>query len=214
VSIKRALPKPFEMIAGHPALDFVNSIDDRFADGGPVELLTTYDDLLRFVSQAELITERQFRELKKLEPSLVERSKVVAQAVHLREALAAILYAILDHQEPAKAALLDVETIFKDAAGHRRLVFKHTNGAELPSGLVWEYKGVATEIQSPVWLLAEAANNLLTSPQAGLIRKCASTTCQWLFLDTSKNHTRRWCDMKICGNRNKARRFHLRQAAG
>ncbi len=214
MSIKRALPKPFEMIAGHPALDFVNSIDDRFADGGPVELLTTYDDLLRFVSQAELITERQFRELKKLEPSLVERSKVVAQAVHLREALAAILYAILDHQEPAKIALLDVETIFKDAAGHRKLVFKHINSAELRFGMAWEYKGVATEIQSPVWLLAEAANNLLTSPQASLIRKCASTTCQWLFLDTSKNHTRRWCDMKICGNRNKARRFHLRQAAG
>ncbi len=214
MSIKRALPKPFEMIAGHPALDFVNSIDDRFADGGPVELLATYDDLLRFVSQAELITERQFGELKKLEPSLVERNKVLAQAVQLREGLAAILYADLNHQEPAKLALLDVETIFKDAAGYQKLVFKHTNGTQLHSGFTWEYKGVAKEILSPVWLLAQAANNLLTSPEAGLIRKCASATCQWLFLDTSKNHTRLWCDMKICGNRNKARRFHLRQAAG
>jgi hypothetical protein len=78
----------------------------------------------------------------------------------------------------------------------------------------WEYKDVAREVQSPVWLLAEAANDLLTSPQASHTRRCASSTCQWLFLDTSKNHTRRWCDMKVCGNRNKARRFHLRQAAG
>jgi len=38
--------------------------------------------------------------------------------------------------------------------------------------------------------------------------------CRWLFLDTSKNHTRRWCDMKVCGNRIKARRFKALHAAG
>src|SRR5437867_266741 len=41
-------------------------------------------------------------------------------------------------------------------------------------------------------------------------RACAADTCEWLFLDRTKNRTRRWCDMKICGNRAKARRFRAR----
>jgi predicted RNA-binding Zn ribbon-like protein len=45
------------------------------------------------------------------------------------------------------------------------------------------------------------------------VRACGADTCRWLFLDTSRNHTRRWCDMKVCGNRMKARRFHERHEA-
>jgi predicted RNA-binding Zn ribbon-like protein len=138
---------------------------------------------------------------------------VLGEAVRLREALATIIYAALDDDEPAKAAFLDLEAIFKDAASRRKLVFKDIRGTSSP-GLTWQYKVVAREIRSPVWLLAQAANDLLTSPQAIHIRKCVNSTCHWLFLDTSKNHSRRWCDMKICGNRNKARRFHLRQVTG
>ena len=46
------------------------------------------------------------------------------------------------------------------------------------------------------------------------VRQCASETCSWLFLDKTKNHRRRWCDMKSCGNRAKARRYYQRQKAG
>ena len=179
-----------------------------------MELVAAYDDLLRFVSQAGLITERQFRELKRLDPGPEERNTVLEEAVRLREALAAILYALIDHEKIPDGDLLNLETIFKHAAAHRTLASEGIESARLPPSLVWEYRGIGREMHSPVWLLAQSANDLLTSPQANLIRKCASSTCQWLFLDTSKNHTRRWCDMKICGNRNKARLFQLRQTAG
>jgi predicted RNA-binding Zn ribbon-like protein len=202
------------MIAGHPALDFVNSLDHRFAESGSVELLVEYEDLLRFVWQAELITKRKYRALRKLDSSRKEWSAALAEAVQLREALATVLYPLVDDEEPGKAALLDVEMIVQRAVEHRKLAFEPIDGDGSPPRFVWEYQDVAREIQSPVWLLAEAANDLLTSPQVARIRKCASSTCEWLFLDTSKNHTRRWCDMKVCGNRNKARRFQLRQAAG
>jgi predicted RNA-binding Zn ribbon-like protein len=46
-----------------------------------------------------------------------------------------------------------------------------------------------------------------------MLRECGNPECRWLFLDTSKNHTRRWCDMKICGNRMKARRFKAQHRA-
>ncbi|MDZ4765407.1 MAG: CGNR zinc finger domain-containing protein [Chloroflexota bacterium] len=55
--------------------------------------------------------------------------------------------------------------------------------------------------------LAISVDEILCSPAFELIRQCDGDNCGWLFLDTSKNHTRRWCDMTDCGNRAKARRF-------
>jgi len=66
----------------------------------------------------------------------------------------------------------------------------------------------AAPILAPV---IRAAADLLTSPDAGRVRECGSDTCSWLFLDRSKNGTRRWCDMAVCGNRAKARRHYARE---
>jgi len=54
-------------------------------------------------------------------------------------------------------------------------------------------------------------SQLMMSDAMDRIRACGVETCRWLFLDTSKNHTRRWCNMRVCGNRMKARRFHARR---
>jgi predicted RNA-binding Zn ribbon-like protein len=62
-----------------------------------------------------------------------------------------------------------------------------------------------------VWLLALSAGELLMSQALQRVRACDADSCRWLFLDTSRNHTRRWCDMKVCGNRMKARRFQARR---
>jgi predicted RNA-binding Zn ribbon-like protein len=205
--------KPFEMIGGHAALDFVNSIDNRFT-AEPLELLREYEDLLRFVWQAGLITERQLRELKRLRIGEEARRRVLAEAIELREGLARVLYGRLDGEEVGKRSLLELETVFKEVAGHRRLTFLDKKGRKAAMELTWEFRNMDGDGRAPMWLLAQAANELLTSSAAERIRACASPTCRWLFLDVSKNHSRRWCDMKICGNRNKARRFQLRQAEG
>ena len=63
-----------------------------------------------------------------------------------------------------------------------------------------------------MWLLAQATVDFLLSEGSLQLRCCASETCRWLFLYASKNQTRRWCDMKVCGNRMKARRFYARKA--
>jgi predicted RNA-binding Zn ribbon-like protein len=69
---------------------------------------------------------------------------------------------------------------------------------------------VERNAEIPLWMLAQAAGDLLVSTDAEHIKDCGDPTCRWLFLDLSKNHTRRWCDMKTCGNRMKARRHHAR----
>jgi predicted RNA-binding Zn ribbon-like protein len=61
-----------------------------------------------------------------------------------------------------------------------------------------------------LWPIAESAAELLTSQEVSSIRLCEAPDCDWLFLDNSRNRSRRWCDMKICGNREKARRHYRR----
>jgi predicted RNA-binding Zn ribbon-like protein len=196
--------KPFELIAGHVALDLVNTVDHRFGPPAPQERLVTYDDLLRFALQSEILTDRQAKKLRRNEASLDERETILQQVRYLREALAAVSYAQLDGQEPDAASLATLEDHFKQAAAHRHLVAENIQ-------LAWNWSGLSREIAAPWWLLSQAAADLVLSDQSAHIRCCSSETCRWLFLDTSKNHTRRWCEMKTCGNRMKARRFHARQ---
>jgi predicted RNA-binding Zn ribbon-like protein len=62
-------------------------------------------------------------------------------------------------------------------------------------------------ILSPV---VRAAADLLTSDRIARVRRCADESCRWLFLDATRSGTRRWCDMQVCGNRNKVRNFRAR----
>lgn len=62
-----------------------------------------------------------------------------------------------------------------------------------------------------LWPVARSAAELLTSPDAQRVRECALRSCSWLFVDRSRNRRRRWCDMKTCGNRAKARRHYRRK---
>jgi predicted RNA-binding Zn ribbon-like protein len=68
----------------------------------------------------------------------------------------------------------------------------------------------ADDLERPYWDAARGAARLLTSPLLGRVRACAAADCGWWFLDDTKNASRRWCDMKICGNRDKVRRFRAR----
>ena len=84
---------PFQLIAGHPALDLVNTLDNRFRETAPEELLPTYQDLLDFTVQSGLLTERQEKKLKRADASSTERAQVLTQVRQLREALATVAYA-------------------------------------------------------------------------------------------------------------------------
>jgi predicted RNA-binding Zn ribbon-like protein len=201
-------PRPFQLIAGHVALDLINTLDDRFIPGGTQELLASYDDLLRFATQSELLTERQARKLKRADALQTARTQVLNQVRELRETLAAVAYAQLDGKEIATSNLAILEEHFKQAGSHRHLIADQSAN---PSHLAWSWRGLGSQIAAPLSLLAQAAEELMLSDQATHLRSCSSDTCRWLFLDTSKNHTRRWCDMKVCGNRMKARRFQARQ---
>jgi predicted RNA-binding Zn ribbon-like protein len=182
----------FELIAGHPALDLVNTLDWRFRTTGTEELLKTSVDLLQFTEQSELLTPKQARELRR--PA---SDRTLLSSRELREALADILYG----QGSAARSRETLERYFKAARLKQKLSWKHSPRVE------WEWPGMERDPGLPLWVLAMSASDLLTSDAVDRVRECDNPECRWLFLDTSKNHTRRWCDMKLCGNRMKARRF-------
>lgn len=201
----------FNLCGGHPALDFVNSLDNRFrAAGGPTELLTDYAALLRFARETGLLDQAQARRLADgVSPAAAARGLHAAR--ELREALAAALYAHAAGRAPAAAVLATLGRHFHAAGRHRELRWAGTSGAQRGATARWDRGRFGTRAELPVWLLSQAAAQLMLSAQLSQVRACAADNCRWLFLDTSRNHTRRWCQMQVCGNRTKARRFQARR---
>jgi predicted RNA-binding Zn ribbon-like protein len=202
----------FQLNAGHPVLDLVNTVDNRFGDAAKLERLGTYADLLSFLVQSNLIEARRGKLLASRQDSTAAAQQL-RSARELREALAIVFYCGLEARRPPPSTDVDIlERHFHAAQSQQSLTWKWPAAA--PEGLPsaeWDWGRSATRLELPVWILADSANHLLTSGAAKNVRMCDSETCRWLFLDTSKNHSRRWCDMKICGNRMKARRFLARQ---
>jgi predicted RNA-binding Zn ribbon-like protein len=186
----------FLLVAGHPALDLVNTLDWRFRKTGIEELLKTYDDLLQFTERSKLLSPKQTRELRR---SASERTsgRALECCRELREALADTFYG----RGPSAASRRTLERYFKAARLNQKLSWKQSPRLE------WAWSGMERDAELPLWVLAMSASDLMTSEAVHRVLACDNPECRWLFLDTSKNHTRRWCDMKLCGNRMKARRF-------
>jgi predicted RNA-binding Zn ribbon-like protein len=201
---RRRAPR-FELIAGNVCLDFINTLDDR-PGAEPKELLTHYTDLVRFAEDSGLIDAGMVDYL--FEHSHVAPEKMqeaLRKAIELREAMHQVFSAIVNKSSVPFAALAILNGYIQEAAGQARLL--QVNGR-----FEWRFDFL-TSLGSLRWPIARAAADLLASPDLAFVRACSSATCQWLFLDTSKNHHRRWCSMKQCGNREKVRRFYARRRA-
>jgi predicted RNA-binding Zn ribbon-like protein len=175
----------------------VNTLAWRVRESGTEELLESYEDLLSFCEQTRLLDANRTRRIVRWTATAAARE--LANARQLREAAADVLYAAIDGHSPATASIKRLEASFRSAHEHQQLSWT-------ASGMAWRLPDDNTD-NRPRWLLALSIEALLVSGEMSKIRACDNPDCRWLFLDTSKNHTRRWCDMKICGNRMKARRF-------
>jgi len=200
-TVRRRLPR-FDLIAGNVCLDFVNTLDDRHIK--PKELLETYIDLARFGEDTGVLTASQVDRL--FERSYVnpERAQqVLLLGRELREAIHDVFWAIINKREVPALALAKLNNYVQAAAGHMRLV-------TVKDGFEWSFDDLL-DFDSVLWPIARSAADLLASNQLAYVRACSSKACEWFFLDTSKNHHRRWCDMARCGNRAKVQRFYARK---
>jgi predicted RNA-binding Zn ribbon-like protein len=183
----------------------------RFRAAGPTELLTDYTALLGFTRATGLLDQRQARRLADcVSPAAAARTLHAAR--ELREAPAAAFYARAGGGTPRPEVLAILDRYIQAASRHRELRWEPSAGNPSRGAAAhWDRSRFGTRADLPVWLLSQAAAQLMLSAEVSRVRACAADNCRWLFLDTSRNHTRRWCKMPVCGNRMKARRFQARR---
>ena len=190
----------FDLSGGHLALDFANTISWR---GHPLDRedhLENSADLVSFALQDKIIPSTQASRLRS--HSGEERS--FRKALSVREAIYRVFAAIAQGKTPPDADVGAINDCAVEALRHRRLM--RNNGSYR-----WEWRtDAANMLDRILWPIVMAAADLLTSSDVKLVRWCEAPECQWLFLDNSRNRSRRWCDMKVCGNRAKARRHYQR----
>ena len=203
-NIKRRRPSRFELMGGAVCLDFVNTLDDRFS-AEPKELLQHYVDLARFAEDTGILSDLQVDRLMTRSMQQPDSAKrALASAIQLREAISEIFYALARKNPVPAAAVVILNQHVQEAAQHLALVAGRRH-------FEWKFEGDSYDLFAPLWPIARDAAELLASERLEFVRTCASKTCEWLFLDESKNHRRRWCDMTKCGNRAKVKRFYTRK---
>jgi predicted RNA-binding Zn ribbon-like protein len=205
--LSRRRPPRFELTGGILCLDFVNTLDDRPSDH-PKELLGSYVDLVRFAEDTGTLPLTEVERLFTLSEAAPEKARrVLADAVELREAMFAVFSAVIAKRAAPTAALATLN-------GYIQLAAQRTILAPTKGGFGWRFDSYGRSgagFDAMLWPIIRSAADLLASDNLAFVRACSSPTCRWFFLDTSKNHRRRWCSMKLCGNRTKVQKFYARQ---
>jgi predicted RNA-binding Zn ribbon-like protein len=189
------------------SLEFANTVRWH-ASQHPEETLHSYADLVSWTRRSGLTSDAEARRLMRRAQTQPEAARrTLARAVRLREAIYRVFTAII-HEKPVQSAELDqLNAVLKKLGEGARIEPAYT-------GFVWAWKTDQNDLDSFLGQIALSAANLLLSEKHRWVGQCADDRgCGWLFLDTSKNHSRRWCDMNDCGNRAKQKRLKERRHA-
>jgi predicted RNA-binding Zn ribbon-like protein len=205
--MNRAQPKlAFDLTAGRLCLDFVNTVDKRLS-GHPEDKLTGYEEFLAFGHQTGVLSPsgaRKLRQEGKREKG--EAARVFLRAVGLRELIFRIMSATVAGRKvsEADAGALNVE-LQELNAGARVLPMQRQSA--------WKWVEKENGAGRLIGRIVRSAVEVLTSDEIERVKKCAGEKCCWLFLDRSRSRNRRWCEMRTCGSRQKARAYYRRKTA-
>ncbi|MDI3339330.1 MAG: ABATE domain-containing protein [Sphaerobacter sp.] len=197
----------FKRVGGAVCLDFANTRANRDTEA-PKEYLHSYADLVAWAGAVGVLSASACQALlaaARARPS--EADETLAAARKLREAIYGIFSRIATG-EPAPTP--DLETL---NAALARAMSRARVAPQPGGGFGWAWAAEPDALDPMLWAVARSAAELLTSPLLDRVRECAGHPCGWLFLDMSRNRSRRWCDMRDCGNRAKARRHYQRVRA-
>jgi predicted RNA-binding Zn ribbon-like protein len=184
-------------------LDFTNTAGEHPSKPDD-EFLTSYENLVEWSVFAGVVSQEGAQHLlAQAEQRPLDAEAALHYAVAVRETIFRVLSAAADERDPDAADMAGYNHILSRAMTHLRM-------APGAAGLGWAWSVASDDLEQMLWPVVWSAAELLTSHDLHHLRLCASHECDWLFLDTSKNHSRRWCRMKNCGNRAKARTHYRR----
>ena len=188
----------FDFCGGHLAVDFTNTVGNRGSD--PEEHFTTYGDVVAWAESREVIDRAKAARLRRTvsaDPDGARRE--FRRAIELREALYRVFASAARGRKPAPPHLEALNRFVSEVYEGATLAAEGNGFAlALPAG---------EGLDAVLYPVIKTAVDLLTTSALARIRLCADESCAWLFVDATRSGTRRWCDMKVCGNRNKVRRF-------
>jgi predicted RNA-binding Zn ribbon-like protein len=188
------------IVGGDVALDFVNTEDGD----PPLECLRGYGDLVAWGVLVGLLSAEEGERLMgeaDLRPGDAEAA--YHDALTLRGALYDVFRAVAEDEAPASRDLEILREYEREALSRGKLV-------QEDRGFRWEWRD-GRDLARILWPVAHAAAGLLTSGTLDRLKLCAG--CYWVFLDTSRNHSRRWCTMEVCGTDEKKRRYVAKRAS-
>ena len=193
----------FRCRGGALCLDFCNSGQSARGPSG-TEWIAGFPDLVDWLEAAEAVTGGQAARLRKggaASPRAATR--VWRRAIKFRETLFRVLNAKAEGGAVAREDLSDIEAEHARAVSFARL-------SPAGEGYAWSLDPSAAALDAAMQPLVESAVSLLTSAKLERLRRCGNSTCYWLFIDETRNHSRRWCEMASCGNIVKVRRHRER----
>ena len=218
----RSLPPDFlerpaaaaKQIAGRLCLDFANSVGGWIDQGGSgssrsavrEDRIHSYEDLVVWALQSGVLDSAQAARLVKVSAAHAQRAQGVLKRGHrLRGAIHGVAWSIEKAQTPDPDDLMVLAREATQARGHQRLLSNPTN-------LVWGLPDGTLPLDAPLGFVALSAEDYFTRGDLSRLHSCPGEGCGWLFEDTTRNRSRRWCDMGDCGNSEKVRKFRARQA--
>jgi predicted RNA-binding Zn ribbon-like protein len=206
MSIGQLKINAIRLVGGMSVLDYLNTCDGRrpgTALQEVVDKLSNLEEIVHWFRHAGLIEPAEHERLVELvRGSSWQSLTAFKQLIGFREALYRLFLPIALNDRVDQVGLDELNAVLLETAGQRLLV-------PTPAGVIWRWRACETLDDMTAGFkgrLAVQAAGLLTSPDLSRLKACATPDCDWLFVDTSKNGRRRWCQMNVCGAKEKARR--------
>jgi predicted RNA-binding Zn ribbon-like protein len=190
------------IVGGHLALDFANTVDDP---EGPArhDHAATYAGLVHWAVDREIVSRDQAAVLLRKASRRPTDAAAALRAAHRLRRVVGSVFTDVANGTPVRTR--DWNVLRRHTAdAYETAILDWDGGRAIPS---WHD---SDRMDAPLSPIAVAAVELLGSSQLARVKRCAG--CPWLFLDRSKNGSRRWCAMNDCGTHEKIRRYVARRA--
>ena len=190
---------PFLFLANQPCLDFINT--DLVMNGQPTDLLSSFQDLVAWLVQAGLLTEKDAARIEG--GGSRDAMETLKQAKAFRSTMRNMAERLAARKPVPQGALALINQLLRHRIGYAQV--NRRNGM-----FERRYEAGFEDANHVLGLLAEAASDLLCTCNLSLVKQCQNPACVLFFYDTTKNHARHWCSMDLCGNRSKVAAHYRR----
>lgn len=196
-----------DTVGGWLCLDFADTVDNYNAP--TMDLIGDYAALVRWAHKHGILDDDESARLEPTGSKEIEKMFTVEatqKARELRRVIYEIFSALAHDRTPVPAYLRTLNESVNEGLRHAEI-------RATVDGFAWAWRH-DYDLNCVWWPIARSAASLLTSPELKRLRQCNGHNCTFLFMDRSKNRSRRWCEMEVCGNRAKSRRHYARKAEG